>query len=1230
MIDSQIKQLYSIGSKQLSTLGEVKGGVDTTNHSLHDVFSSVTSVREAVAGNTVTKVERILSDSSDSMKDLIGTTNVNTDRIARALERPDTGSMVTSAPNTDRHLKSLSESTDIGNAQLSAINQVMEGLKTQSLVSSITASQNTGREFDATRGTIRELGSGISDVNRTLSEGLRDVSRDITHSIQELGTPSAIPPSNPPVPPVPTPGHPSPSGSHSNSGNGGHGGNPIPPVPSPPIPHHDTGSDAPTLGEITGFAGVMQAIKTSLPAVIATAVGGAIITAFDKLDRLTGEASSIFMAPLGKTREEAFGMYQDILTMSRDLSKEMSPNPLLGYKISVEEWEDAMSKAIDTGAKAPEVIKGMTEVQAISSKIMPDVDMASYDMFKEVIGRYEDGADRMKQVAALTSEYSQNMWVKPETIMEVSDEYGSFVKSISANSGKYVQNMNKIMKATAALEDSFLDAGKMIGEAMESAFTPLSELDTQEYTKMAMLGLDTMKYRQLMQSGNVDQAMEMYTGAIQDKFSKYKKADGSFDVNEQFLMEASMAGIDPQEIMSIVSGNKGDKVSAALDKADGIGKPLETSADAANQQLNQTLKDNVYVPYTDQVQNAAGTEMRLLDPLNSINSWMASLNEKTLPELLIPIGVAVAGLAAGYMAFKGIKGMVGGLTERLGGRGAQGKGGLLGKIGDVLGGNKEGNCCCCCEGVGRGVLGGSGGAGGGAGGLVGDIASTAMDMAGDRRQQVPTVTPDGSAKPGTTGPAPQPTQPKQGFFSRMKTGVSNIASDFKASRGAGANPFAAAKTSLEMANKRRVTAKQLDGANNTKFMDKMKGMMNSGVEKTKAFSGSMVDKTKELASKVRPTPAPTGGALATATTTGASSAVGGGIKGGLAKAGSTLGNVASKAAMPLMLGMEAYNIYKADDKVKATGEAAGGIGGALAGAAIGQAAIPIPILGAAIGGIVGSMGGSSLGGAIVDFFRGDDEKKKEEAKPTDPTKGQNTEVPKPDPYANPVLAGQSAAQYNSWENSTLGMPTQITASSAVPSINGIPGNPTVNPQVVTQAMSYSPYANGGVIDKPHLGLVGEEGKEVIIPLSSEKRERAMGLWEYAGNELGATDAKSEPRGVVPSVLGLAAATTPLGLISSGLESSGLASTIGSSSAVYETEAQSDSIRNSSVNSERVDGGEVVNAIQTLTSVVSAKLDRLIQVEETLLNKQVDDKNKPHSPAEPGVLTAGARDIRNFI
>ena len=49
---------------------------------------------------------------------------------------------------------------------------------------------------------------------------------------------------------------------------------------------------------------------------------------------------------------------------------------------------------------------------------------------------------------------------------------------------------------------------------------------------------------------------------------------------------------------------------------------------------------------------------------------------------------------------------------------------------------------------------------------------------------------------------------------------------------------------------------------------------------------------------------------------------------------------------------------------------------------------------------------------------------------------------------------------------------------------------------------YVGYAQGDIVTRPHLGLVGEAGPEAIIPLSARMRSRSLSLWEKTGQMLG--------------------------------------------------------------------------------------------------------------------------------
>ncbi len=64
-------------------------------------------------------------------------------------------------------------------------------------------------------------------------------------------------------------------------------------------------------------------------------------------------------------------------------------------------------------------------------------------------------------------------------------------------------------------------------------------------------------------------------------------------------------------------------------------------------------------------------------------------------------------------------------------------------------------------------------------------------------------------------------------------------------------------------------------------------------------------------------------------------------------------------------------------------------------------------------------------------------------------------------------------------------------------------------------VSGKPYATGGLITSPHLGLVGEAGPEMIVPLSN--RERGLSLWQQAGSLLGVNKSSSSDSKIYISV-----------------------------------------------------------------------------------------------------------------
>ncbi len=170
----------------------------------------------------------------------------------------------------------------------------------------------------------------------------------------------------------------------------------------------------------------------------------------------------------------------------------------------------------------------------------------------------------------------------------------------------------------------------------------------------------------------------------------------------------------------------------------------------------------------------------------------------------------------------------------------------------------------------------------------------------------------------------------------------------------------------------------------------------------------------------------------------------------------------------------AYDIYESDDKVKASVQAAAGLTGSyLAEALVASLALPVlPEI--ALAAILGGLGygvANWLSGSIYDQI--------------DPP--QKVLQIKGDINFGSTGTSQQLEQFlnmgNENKDNLIG-----EYANKFDSIYGT-GNTTG-------------YATGGILTRPHLGMVAEAGPEAIIPLSSRLRGRALDLWEEAGRYLG--------------------------------------------------------------------------------------------------------------------------------
>ncbi len=159
----------------------------------------------------------------------------------------------------------------------------------------------------------------------------------------------------------------------------------------------------------------------------------------------------------------------------------------------------------------------------------------------------------------------------------------------------------------------------------------------------------------------------------------------------------------------------------------------------------------------------------------------------------------------------------------------------------------------------------------------------------------------------------------------------------------------------------------------------------------------------------------------------------------------------------MMIGSAALDIALAEDKKQAVVTNAGSILGSIAGGFAGGAALgatggaifgaPGAAIGGAIGGIAGGIGGAIGGEAFTEWVY-----------------GQKDKIEK--------------AFGEAWENVVSGLTTSDRKGNILK------------------------HAYGGIMTKPHMGIVAEAGPEAIIPLSGEKRQRGIELWQRTGELLG--------------------------------------------------------------------------------------------------------------------------------
>lgn len=267
----------------------------------------------------------------------------------------------------------------------------------------------------------------------------------------------------------------------------------------------------------------------------------------------------------------------------------------------------------------------------------------------------------------------------------------------------------------------------------------------------------------------------------------------------------------------------------------------------------------------------------------------------------------------------------------------------------------------------------------------------------------------------------------------------------------------------------------------------------------------------------------------------------------LGKVGRAAGIVGTVASV----GLGAYGLYQTakqggwKEAISTKGGAvAGSAVGGVVGGAIGSLAGPLGTMaGAYVGSWVGEKAGkwlddsgitkkvvdkvSDLKDAFVGWWKGDDTKKMQnDMKVIGDSAGRTSQETKTHLGSIQTVTSQggfwgTAMMSRLIDSIKANLPGLSTAAESVVStverkLTGVTSKPFSILDLAQPSLLPAPaygfpglpsggfrqYASGGFISRPHFGLVGEAGPEVIIPLSPNRRGRAMALFERTSRMLG--------------------------------------------------------------------------------------------------------------------------------
>lgn len=348
----------------------------------------------------------------------------------------------------------------------------------------------------------------------------------------------------------------------------------------------------------------------------------------EETEELFSSTSAHIMLAINKTRTEAREMWIDQAKAVQEVNRELER----AY-FNSSNMRDAFESALKTGVTDEKVLSDMAKTLMIAFKLVPEIDLVSYNLFKEVIDFYEGGSEVVLDLVTSARALSQEFWVDPDTLLKSAERFHRFVRSVSRSEEEYGRRMKNMMAVTVAFEDSFLDASAAFEQAAELAFKPVYEISSDEFTKFSRLNINLIEWRRRFLEDEAGAMMEYEQGRF-DFFVRHGLVDPK---TGQLIMDTDRQ----KERLIEFGGQMGFKSLDDLahtmqmfpDTMEAYQKAQEQIEKDNNYQ--QMIQNNIFLGIFDHIKNTFQT---MLDTNRIITSFKTSMEENfnlTLKELIL-------------------------------------------------------------------------------------------------------------------------------------------------------------------------------------------------------------------------------------------------------------------------------------------------------------------------------------------------------------------------------------------------------------------------------------------------------------------------------------------------------------------------------------------------------------------------------------------------------------------